>query len=281
MKPMPKTKVQASMLQTGKKPKALDRYGDPDAPLNKSGYKRALVGGNPGAMPGEAYQYELVYQEFRQDEAFWKHWNVVECARSSTDESISQKNAYIRVVMDLPSDTKLFPTAYTPGFATVPRHLTEENIDAPRPIPAGLPEGYSVALDVYILEDAKILLQHQRAFRGRVDPKYKWLDAIVNKDLSRQEEIESGELRVAIVQPDDKTVIHKSAQHQATGAQIADYMTGMVANANPSATREPHEVLQPVGIADELPLSCFPACPRGMAKDPNLDEKARDRKSVV
>jgi len=279
MKPRAKAKVSAH-LQFGKEPKAVKEHGNPDDPLDGSTYKRALVGGNAGAMPGEAYQYELVYQEFRQDTAFWKHWKVIECARSSTEESISQKNAYIRVVMDLPSDGKLFPTAYTPGFPTVPKHMSDADIEAPREIPGGLPEGYSVALDVYILEDAKILLQHQRAFRGRVDPKYKWLDAIVNPELSRQEETESGELRVALVASEDATVVHKSSNAQkALGNEQAEKLSSLMAIANPSATRDAKEILQPMG-GDDLPLSCFTACPRGLAKDPNLDENSQKRQAM-
>lgn len=238
--PQPKRKL----LQTGSRPRHVDRFQDPEAPLKAVAYHRTLVSGNAGAMPAEAYQYDLVYNEFLADKAFWKNWRVVNCARSSTEESLSQKNAYIRVVMDLPTETKLYPTAYTPGFRTLPRDMTDESLEGEVvEIPGGLPEGYSVALDVYILEDARILLQHQRAFRGRVDENYKWLDAIVNPDLCRAEEA----ALAALPAPETQLMLTDGSQ---SGRQ------------------------QTKPVPDEdLPLSCFTACPRGLAKDPTLDRQ--------
>jgi len=222
--------------------------------------------------PGTAFQYERVYQAFRQDAEFWHHWKVVDCARCSPD---SPGSAAIRVVLDLPASQRLFPTAYTPGIPTLrfdakgsgstrvtwvhketlPKQEIQslpcddpgvrdfedmkvwclENPDclgfyynsasgswdpkmvgggfdertvvyhgpgpfgsfwhfyyiqeraegldtwASRGIP-GLPPGYSVALEVHVLEEAKIMLTHQRAFRGgKIDPEFEWLDAIVRK----------------------------------------------------------------------------------------------------
>eukprot|EP00747_Dinoflagellata_sp_TGD_P103524 gnl/TRDRNA2_/TRDRNA2_168988_c0_seq1.p1 gnl/TRDRNA2_/TRDRNA2_168988_c0~~gnl/TRDRNA2_/TRDRNA2_168988_c0_seq1.p1 ORF type:complete len:319 (-),score=58.99 gnl/TRDRNA2_/TRDRNA2_168988_c0_seq1:139-1059(-) len=135
-------------------------------------------------MPAETYQYDIVYQIFCNDKEFWSHWRVVDCARNSPLESISQENASIRVVMDLPTSQRLYPTAYTPGFSTVPidSNAAQGSGGAAQPKKIdGLPPGYSVALDVHILENARVLLEHQRRFRGAVDPKLEWLDAIVAK----------------------------------------------------------------------------------------------------
>jgi len=47
---------------------------------------------------------------------------------------------------------------------------------------SSLPPGFSVALEVHILEEARIMLAHQRSFRnGVIDPNYEWLDAIVRR----------------------------------------------------------------------------------------------------
>jgi len=232
------------------------------------------------AMPAETFQYDIVYEAFRADKDFWDHWNVVDCARNSLDTDVSHDNASIRVVMNLPASQRLFPTAYTPGFPTIPfkaaaaaasdgqmalvpgrpawvvrdelpqdegetmesnlytddveqmKVWCEENTDCvgfvhlqgtnswePKRKDTGfdaatavwvsrkrgdyyqfyymkqraglvrqerlissLPPGFSVALEVHILEEARIMLAHQRAFRkGLIDPKYGWLDAIVRK----------------------------------------------------------------------------------------------------
>merc|ERR1712187_557379 len=120
-----------------------------------------------------------------------KVWKVVGQARNSPEESISQESASIRVVMDLPSSQKLYPTAYTPGFPTLPcNHKPDSSGSGSRVVKEPteekeeekLPPGYSVALDVHILEDARIMLDFQRSFRGgEIDPKYKWLDEIVSR----------------------------------------------------------------------------------------------------
>jgi len=262
------------LLQFGALPRR-DRGGqDPNAPLALSACKKAS---SSIAMPSEAYQFDIAYNAFRADKEFWRHWKVVDCARSHSEESFRQETATIRVVLDMPSTQRLFPTAYTPGFLTLPfgtvleddhsepRTLTwvvqdalpevagelldiagadarsvedmkswcQENGDCvgfaycpatgaweprmrdtgfdPRTAEwnswtrdgetwqwyylkeraearprqraiAGLPPGYSVALDVHTLEQARLLLKHQRDFRGgQIDPKYEWLDAIVKR----------------------------------------------------------------------------------------------------
>jgi hypothetical protein len=249
--PMAKQRAQ---LQRGRFPRNAYAQHDPDEPIRECDIRRTIVGENPGAVPSEALQYDLVYIAFRNDTDFREHWKVVDCARCGKEESISQKNAYIRVVMDLPKEVKLYPTAYTPGFPTVPRNKTGE-ATRERPKIPGLPEGYSVALDVYILEDAKILLEHQRAFRGRVDPKYRWLDEIVNKDSGSgyAEETMNNELAMIEVTPMDSTVVHKDKHWTWHGGHIPQ-------------SSDLHQVLQPAA-ADPLPLSCFHACPRGLQKD--------------
>jgi hypothetical protein len=133
-----------------------------------------------GAMPSETFQYDVVYEAFRQDEEFKQNWCVVDCARNNPKESISQENASIRVVMDLPSTQKLYPTAYTPGFSTLPYTATAKP-KAQQDV-QGLPAGYSVALEVYILEEARRKLAFQREYRnGQIDPEYQWLDDIIRK----------------------------------------------------------------------------------------------------
>jgi len=246
-------------------------------------------------VPSEAYQYDLVYECFANDKEFQRYWKVPKngFARCSTDESISQKNCYIRVVMDLEPGVKLYPTAYTPGFPTVPRDVSDSELQrnsaasSSRKI-AGLPEGYSVALDVYILKDAEILLKHQRAFRGRVDAAYRWLDAIANPGIAT-EELESGELALIDVTPMENSIIVAAqtladtvssvakhwtwhSTHIGTGAASAETcMEGYPSNPNPRAVTSLHEVIQP-SARETLPLSCLNACPRGLAVDPRLDE---------
>lgn len=157
---------------------------DPDAPLRPAEYHRASVGGSTGAKPTETLQYGIVYDTFCEDKEFWQHWRVVDCARNSPEESISQENASIRVVMDLDDSQKLFPTAYTPGFPTLPRNaapLTHIKARDQRKID-GLHPGYSVALEVHILEDARIMLKHQRDFRnGTISPRFNWLSTIISE----------------------------------------------------------------------------------------------------
>jgi len=179
--PRPKTKVSRTVgLQKGQAPRTESLVRDPNATISASKYRRAVVSDSAGAMPAETYQYDLVYRKFREDETFWRQWKVVDCARQSSQSSISQEHASIRVVLDLPSNVKLYPTAYTPGFPTMP-HGTDVHYEAPqfKPVP-GLPAGYSVALDVYILEDARILLEHQRNYRnGEISSDLEWLDEII------------------------------------------------------------------------------------------------------
>lgn len=175
----------SSLLQRGKMPKAMGSSQNPDHELPESNYRRALVNHSAGAMPAETYQYDIVYMKFKSDEAFWKSWHVVGCARASPRDSISQETATIRVVMDLPASQKLYPSAYTPGFAAVPKRddVPRGSSQAQRiaEIP-GLPHGYSVALDVHILEDARMMLEYQRKYRGgKVDPDYHWLQDIIEK----------------------------------------------------------------------------------------------------
>mmetsp|Transcript_15327 Transcript_15327/g.33645 ORF Transcript_15327/g.33645 Transcript_15327/m.33645 type:complete len:331 (+) Transcript_15327:129-1121(+) len=158
---------------------------NPEDPLGPATYHRAYVSGSRGAMPAETYQYDIAFEAFLSDKEFWKNWKVVDCARNSAEESISKENATIRVVMDLPPEQKLYPTAYTPGFATLPHSavssMSPELSTETSKIP-GLPPGYSVALDVFILEEAQIMLKHQVAFRGgSVDAKHMWLKKIVDK----------------------------------------------------------------------------------------------------
>jgi len=133
-------------------------------------------------MPAETYQYDLVYRKFQEDTTFWRQWHVVDCARQSAQASISQDQASIRVVLDLPSTVKLYPTAYTPGFPTMPPGTDISNeLPEFKPVP-GLPAGHSVALDIYILEDARILLEHQRNHRnGEISKDLEWLDNIITE----------------------------------------------------------------------------------------------------
>lgn len=258
------------MLQQGSLPKRRAAAVNPDAPNTASRYDAGRSG---TAMPSEAFQYNIAYDAFRADSEFWDHWKVVDCARNSPEQSICHGSATIRVVLDLPTSQRLFPTAYTPGFPTLPFSMgdsgnvlvdsltwvardrlplnegeslvctdyitdlddmqvwCEDNPDCVgfaynetslewRPKKAGtgfehasaewesraggwkffyiqeraesstrsvksihgLPPGYSVALEVHILEEARIMLGHQRAFRaGKIDPRYEWLDAIVRK----------------------------------------------------------------------------------------------------
>lgn len=265
------------MLQQGLWPKRRQDTVDPDAPLQTSHYRQ---GSSAVTMPSEAFQYEIVYDAFRADKEFWQHWKVVDCARNSPEQSISHGSATLRVVLDLPATQRLFPTAYTPGFPTLPFGATapddwvvepttitwvhkdtmpidagedmycdeayiqtledmqiwcqevpdcvgfgydplssrwkpkkmgtgfdpktdawepatlmgvgwrfcyiKERAEAKRGrgvkcIP-GLPPGYSVALEVHLLEEARIMLAHQRSFRGgKIDPSFEWLDAIVKR----------------------------------------------------------------------------------------------------
>lgn len=155
---------------------------DPDRPLDAALYRRANMNSAPGALPSETYQYDLVYEAFRNDKEFWNHWKVIGCVRNSPDMSMSQERATIRVVLDLPQWQKLYPTAYTPGFSTLPMGAERSDSSTLRCAIPGLPPGYSVALEVHILEDTKMLLAHQRSFRnGEIDPKYEWLDEIVKQ----------------------------------------------------------------------------------------------------
>jgi hypothetical protein len=275
------------MLQQGARPRKPNGGTDPDEAIGKVHIHRCVIGDNPGAVPSEAFQYDLVYNAFKDDKAFWKYWNVVGCARSSASESISSKNAYIRVVMDLTKEVKLYPTAYTPGFPTVPRNLPDAEIASVGKKIPGLPEGYSVALDVYILEDAKILLEHQHAFRGRVDPKYRWLHEIVNPGAPK-EEIETNELAKLEVTPMDSN-FQQATKHWTWTTQgkippsECGYQAQSQSNARSSSSsqimpavsqrlREGHYMLtshEPAAI-EPLPLSCFTACNRGLAKDPTL-----------
>lgn len=179
-------------LQQGTRPRQAKGIENPDEALRPAAYRRADAGGAAGAMPAETFQYNIVYETFKNDSDFWTNWNVVDCARNSPLESISQENASIRVVMKLDSNQKLVPTAYTPGFPTVPYRAAgyDPGVRREKEIP-GLPPGYSVALDVYILSDARIMLQHQRDFRGgTVDPEYAWLEKIVDA-ADKQDGIDS------------------------------------------------------------------------------------------
>lgn len=286
---------------------------DPDAAIHKVPIVRTLIGDRAGAVPSEAYQYDLVFECFTKDEEFQRYWRVPKggWARCSTEESISQKNSYIRVVMDLDKECKLYPTAYTPGFPTVPRDISDSDLQkasaasgSQQKIP-GLPEGYSVALDVYILKDAEILLKHQRAFRGRVDAAYRWLDVIVNGPC--QEELESGELAMVEVTPMDNSIYSKEytprqppqallnnisagpskhwtwhSSHLDAGAPgpVGDGRLALTqgysrgSSNNPMALQSLHEAFQPAA-KEELPLSCLSACPRGLKEDPTLDEAGK------
>lgn len=179
LQPRPKTRS----LQVHPKPRVVTTMQDPDEALARSKYNRAQISNSDGAMPSETFQYDIVYEAFCQDEAFKNHWKVKGCARNSKDESISQENATIRVVMDLPPSQRLYPTAYTPGFPTIPvdaEGASGKQLTTPERIP-GLPVGYSVALDVHILEDSRIMLRHHCAKRDKVDPEYEWLYDIVKK----------------------------------------------------------------------------------------------------
>jgi len=285
-----------SLVQTGRKPRQTNSLDDPDEAIHKVPIVRLVVGDRAGAVPSEAYQYDLVYQCFATDKEFHRYWKVPKdgFARCSTEESISQKNSYIRVVMDLEKECKLYPTAYTPGFPTVPRDTSDRAVNAYRaaneawqPKIPGLPEGYSIALDVYILKDAEILLKHQRAFRGRVDNAYRWLDAIVNPGMG-QEEIQGGELALTQVSPMDHRIMHPAEAlansgdvnwswqsnrgRPQPGTQLA--LPGDLEasdNPNPRALATLREAMQPAA-RETLPLSCLNACPRGLASDANLSE---------
>jgi len=306
--PRPKMK---SSLQQSRKPRDTNTFHDPDDSIHTVPIVRTLIGDRAGAVPSEAYQYDLVFECFANDAEFQKYWRVPKggYARCDTEESISQKNSYIRVVMDLDKECKLYPTAYTPGFATVPREISEAELaranalsGSQQRIP-GLPEGYSVALDVYILRDAEILLKHQRAFRGRVDAAYRWLDKIVNPHLAA-EELQGGELALMEVPPRDNAIvqpaealgtnltagpamnkhwtwhsIHNDAGFTAwRGGAARVHDPGAISAASGYGS-EQVEVYQgyeqPFGSPDDLPLSCLNACPRGLKADPRLDSDGK------
>jgi len=268
------------LLQQGAKPRKTKGSVNPDAPIAAPATRHrstevSELNGPRIAMPAETFQYDIVYEAFRADEDFWHHWNVVDAARNSLDSGVSHDNASIRVVMNLPSSQRLFPTAYTPGFQTVPFRAIAGTALEMLPLPGrpawtmrnelpqdegetmptedfatfdvdemklwceehpecvgfsycpdtrlwepkrkntgfdaataiwirgrkqfyymkqraglrreeksikSLPPGFSVALEVHILEEARIMLAHQRSFRnGLIDPQYKWLDDIVRK----------------------------------------------------------------------------------------------------
>lgn len=158
-----------------------------------------------GPMPAETYQYDLVYEAFKNDKIFWDNWKILDCARNSPEntEMRHSQDASIRVVMNLPPTQRLYPTAYTPGFPTVPLTATQRSVQKPDPI-NGLPPGYSVALDVHVLDDAKVMLMHQRKFRGgSIDPKYDWLDKILRAHEAKNTEPykESAGSRIAMGSP--------------------------------------------------------------------------------
>lgn len=158
-----------------------------------------------GPMPAETYQYDLVYEAFKNDKIFWDNWKILDCARNSPEntEMKHSQDASIRVVMNLPPTQRLYPTAYTPGFPTVPLTATQRSVQKPDPI-EGLPPGYSVALDVHVLDDAKVMLMHQRKFRGgSIDPKYDWLDKILKTHEAKNTETYKGSAgsRIAMGSP--------------------------------------------------------------------------------
>jgi hypothetical protein len=184
-------------VQKGALPRKLESAADPSLPIGLTKYHRAFRSGKPGALPSETYQYDIVYETFRNDEDFWRNWNVKACQRADEDASMAEDNAAIRVVMDLPAGQKLFPTTYTPGFTIRPA-LTEDAQDGQRATTDsqrrvdGLLPGYSVALEVHLLEEAKIMLKNQRAFRaGGVEPRFRWLDDVV-KVIDAEDNAEAG-----------------------------------------------------------------------------------------
>lgn len=171
---------------------------DPDALSKQATYRRAIpkdLDGKaqaPGALPVEAYQYDIVYDCFMNDTRFWQDWGVIAALPNQPHESISCGHAFIRVILKEMPESKLFPTVYTPGVAMLPPEVDAETSEQTvRDIP-GLPRGYSVALEVHFLADARIFLKNQKSWLGKVGPKYEWLEKIIKEyDDSQSPQSES------------------------------------------------------------------------------------------
>lgn len=161
-----------SLLNLGAKPTAARGSVNPDAPWVAQRVSRAVVKkGDQGALPPEAFQYDVILELFRADTAFWEEWSVVDCVRTRPGESVNPDKACIRVVMDIPSERRPFPTIYSPeGAGTVGDTLQ-----------GMLQPGHSVLLEVVRLEEARLILSSQRALRGQVEEKYRWLERIVGR----------------------------------------------------------------------------------------------------
>ena len=66
---------------------------DPSKPVT---YRRAQCSnGVKGALPAEAFQYDVVYKAFCEDTLFWKTWNVVGSSQTPSGVSIARDKACI------------------------------------------------------------------------------------------------------------------------------------------------------------------------------------------
>lgn len=160
-------------MQTGAHPRLATTAGDPNAPLDLTRYHRAVQKKLNIATPPETYQYEAAYEALTKDKEFRERYGIIDFAKKT--DSISEDNAAIRVVIRQTAKSQgLLPCTYTPG-----------GLDA-QSVP-GLPPGYSIALEVYVLEEAKTLLDHQRAFRnGAIEKRLEWLDKIVQREYGHR-----------------------------------------------------------------------------------------------
>ncbi|CAE8641988.1 unnamed protein product [Polarella glacialis] len=165
----------ARSLQQGALPKVMKGCCDPCDPMQFSAYRRAATDSTGNGMPSEAYLYELIFEEFQNDQDFWTKWNVVECVRApaSSQGRKHPTKTPIRVVMDLEALVPL-PRNYPPSDY-------EHGPYEPRQL-VGLPDGYHVPLEAFTLQDGEILLDHQRKFQnGNIDPRYEWLHDIIQR----------------------------------------------------------------------------------------------------
>lgn len=127
--------------------------------------------------------YDVIYDYFRHDDYFWNQWDIVDCAPSvpDTNQIARKENAAIRMVVNKPSNHKL------------PRYYPQDSHDrVARSIP-GLPDGFKVPLQAYTVEDGERFLDTQRLFHdGEIQPQYRWLEDIINRNRERQDERGAG-----------------------------------------------------------------------------------------
>eukprot|EP00930_Biecheleria_cincta_P063350 TRINITY_DN4887_c0_g4_i1.p1 TRINITY_DN4887_c0_g4~~TRINITY_DN4887_c0_g4_i1.p1 ORF type:complete len:327 (+),score=49.42 TRINITY_DN4887_c0_g4_i1:84-1064(+) len=170
-------------LQRGLLPRKPVEHREPDKNLSLSSHKPANLHAGAFETTTEAYMYDVIYDYFRHDDYFWKQWDIVDCAPSVPDvnQKARQENAAIRMVVNKPSHFKL-PKSYPPD---APDHV-------PRSIP-GLPDGFKVPLHAFTVEDGESFLETQRLFHdGEIQPQYRWLEDIINRNRALQDERGTG-----------------------------------------------------------------------------------------